>query len=452
MALINSKPLFISAITMVIAKIVSAQANADSSTKSKWTIHFQLTTIGQKHSGFKSAHSGENSLADSVEPTALSLTSTLFLGRKLWRGAAVYFNPEMSGGKGLSFTKGVAGALNGETYRVGATEPQVFIARAYLQQHFSIGPREYEDVPDDVNKVAGRIPSSRITLTAGKFAMSDLFDDNVYSKDPRTQFFNWSIWANGAWDYPADTRGYTYGLVAELAMQRWSFKVSTVAVPRIANFHLMEYKIPKAHSETVELDHSFYIRKKEGNIRLTLSNTHSKAPSYQQGLNAITSNDNFILDVISGYVENTGYGGKKFGIGLNAEQTLTDQIGIFSRLGWNDGKDVSWAFTEIDRTFSLGFSFKGDAWNRVNDVIGVAGVANAISKPHRDFLKAGGYGFIIGDGYLNYGYESIVETFYNARLSTFLFAGFDYQFVNNPGYNKDRGPVHVFAIRVHVEI
>ena len=452
MGLTNKKSILVFAVNLMIVKTICAQAKPDSSPMSKWTTHFQLTSIAQKHSGFQSLYSGNNSLADSVEPTALSLTSTLFLGRKLWKGAAIYFNPEISGGKGLSFTKGVAGALNGETYRVGATEPQVFIARAYLQQHFAIGKWEYENISDDVNQIADRIPSSRITLTAGKFAMSDLFDDNLYSKDPRTQFFNWSIWANGAWDYPADTRGYTYGVVAELVKPGWSVKISTVAVPRIANFHLMEYKIPKAHSETIELDHSFFIHKKEGRVRFMLSNTHSKAPSYEEGMQAINTKDSFLLNVISGNVENNSYGGKKLGIGVNLEQTLTDQIGFFSRIGWNDGKDVSWAFTEIDRTFSLGLSIRGDKWNRANDVIGITGVANAISKDHKEFLKSGGYGFIIGDGYLNYGYESIIEGFYDARILNFLWASFDYQYVNNPGYNKDRGPAHVFAIRVHVEI
>jgi hypothetical protein len=451
MELINKKPIIVFAITFLVAKIIAAQANPGNSAMSKWTYHFQLTTIAQKHSGFKSLYSGSNSLADTVEPTALSLTSTLFFGRKLWKGAAIYFNPEMSGGKGLSFTKGVAGALNGETYRVGATEPQVFIARAYLQQHFAIGKGQYEDFPDDLNQVADRVPASRITVTAGKFAMSDLYDDNLYGKDPRSQFFNWSIWANGAWDYPADTRGYTYGVVAELVKPGWSVKISTVAVPRIANFHLLEYKIPEAHSETIEYDHSYLIAKKEGRVRFTVSNTHSKSPSYQEGLHAINTKDSFILNVISGNVENNAYGGKKFGLGINIEQKLNDRVGIFSRIGWNDGKDVSWAFTEIDRTLSLGFSSNGAGWHRPVDVVGIAAVGNGISKDHKEFLKAGGYGFIIGDGRLNYGHESIIEAFYNARLLDFLWSSFDYQFVNNPGYNKDRGPVHVFAIRVHVE-
>src|SRR5215467_2977924 len=249
-----------------IPQIISGQSSDDGFLGKKWTTHFQFTTISQIHSGFKSPYSGDNSLADSVEPFATSVTSTLFLGRKLWKGAAFYFNPEVSGGRGLSFTKGVAGALNGETYRVGDAAPEPFVARAYLQQHFTLG-KSYETVEDDVNQVADRIPEKRITITVGKFSVSDFFDDNSYSKDPRTQFFNWSIWANGAWDYPANTKGYTYGIVAEIIKPLWSIRVSSVAVPRIANFHLMEYKIPKAHSETVEIDHSISINKKQGDLR-----------------------------------------------------------------------------------------------------------------------------------------------------------------------------------------
>jgi hypothetical protein len=408
--------------------------------------------IAQKHSGFKSPYIGENSLVDTVEPTAVSLTSTLFLGRRLWKGAAIYFNPEMSGGKGLSFTKGVAGALNGETYRVGATEPQVFVARAYLQQHFRLGNAVDENIADDQNQLQDKIPASRITLTVGKFAVADFFDDNSYSKDPRTQFLNWSMWANGAWDYPADTRGYTYGIVAELIKPVWALKFSTVAVPKIANFHLLEYKLFDAHSETLEFERKHRINNREGAFRIIASYTQSRAPSYKQGLEALQANDSFILDVIAGNAENTSYGGKKFGLGFNFEQELSKDVGMFSRVGWNDGKYVSWAFTEIDQTFNIGLSVKGSKWKRAEDVVGIAAGMNGLSSPHEEFLSKGGYGFIIGDGKLNYAPETIVETFYNAKLFPFAWFTFDYQFVARPGHNKDRGPVHVFALRMHIEI
>jgi hypothetical protein len=307
----------------------SAQMKTDSTT-SNWTARFQTTVIAQQHSAFKSLYSGDNSLADTVEPIATSLTATLFFGRKLWKGAAFYFDPEVSGGKGLSFATGMAGALNGETYRVGAVEPQVFIARAYLQQHFPLDKTAYENIDDDEDQVADKIPVNRITISAGKFAIADFYDDNIYSKDPRTQFFNWSLWANASWDYPANTRGYTYGLVTELIKSKWLLRLSSVAVPRIANYHLMEYNI-HAHSETLEFEHNFSINKHRGNARLIVSNTHSRAPSYTDGINAIATGNTFLLDVIKGDTENTSYG-KKFGLGLNAEQELTNDIGFF----WQD--------------------------------------------------------------------------------------------------------------------
>lgn len=425
--------------------------NIDTLKKNNWANHFQMTVIAQSHSGFKSAYSGDKSLADSAEIGATSLTSTLFLGRKLWKGAALYFNPEVSGGRGLSYATGVAGALNGETYRVGAVEPQIFIARAYFQQHIPLGNTTYEEVEDDVNQIKDKMPTSRITLSAGKFAIADFYDDNTYSKDPRTQFFNWSLWANGAWDYPANTRGYTMGVIAEMIKPTWALRLSSVAVPRIANFHAMEYNI-HAHSETFEFQHKFFINRRPGNFRFIASSTRSKAPSYTDGLKAIANNDTFLLNVIEGNVENNKYGGSKYGLGLNVEQELTNEIGFFSRAGWNDGKYVSWAFTEIDQTLSLGVSVKGNKWKRPNDVYGIAAVINGISKEHRNFLKAGGYGFIIGDGKLNYGNEAIIETYYNVKLSGFFCLTFDYQFVNHPAYNRDRGPVHVFGIRGHIEI
>ncbi|MFI5188518.1 MAG: carbohydrate porin, partial [Chitinophagales bacterium] len=337
MALINSKVITVFTINILITKFFFGQNDSDSLKTRKWTNHFQLTIISQIHSGFRSLYSGANSLADSVEHVATSITSTLFLGRKLWKGAAFYFDPEISGGNGLSFTKGVAGALNGETYRVGNVAPEPFIARAYLQQLIPIGHTTYIKAGDDVNQVSDKVPENRITISVGKFAISDFFDDNSYSKDPRTQFFNWSIWANGAWDYPANTRGYTYGMVTELIKRAWAIRLSSVAVPGIANFHLMEYIIPGAHSETIEFAHQLLIHKRQGSLRFTVSNTYSRAPSYIEGLKAIATNDSFLLNVISGNAKNDSYGGKKFGLGFNAEQEVAKDIGLFCRLGWNDG-------------------------------------------------------------------------------------------------------------------
>lgn len=434
---------------LLSAQIIMAQ-QADTTRTSKWSYHFQFTAISQYHGSFKSPYKGKNSLADTAEIAATSMTSTLFLGRKLWKGAAVYFNPEISGGKGLSSAVGVAGALNGETYRVGNTAPAIFIARAYFQQQFPLGNTEYEQVRDDVNQVADLVPKDRITITAGKFAASDFYDDNAYSHDPRNQFLNWSLMGNGAWDYPANTRGYTMGLVVELVKSDWSLRLSSVAVPRIANAPKLEYKFGKAHSETIEVERKNLFGR-PGSLRLLFTNTYSKAPSYAAGIQAVKDNNTALLNVISGETEGLTYGGHKYGFGFSGDQELSNDLGVFARAGWNDGKDVTWAFTEIDHTLSAGLSLKGTKWKRPADVFGIAAVVNGISSAHRTFLADGGYGFIIGDGKLNYSNEMILETYYNVRLSkTFWFAA-DYQFVKNPAYNKDRGPVNVFAQRGHIE-
>ncbi|MBN8854052.1 MAG: carbohydrate porin [Sphingobacteriales bacterium 50-39] len=423
----------------------------DTSRPSPWSVHFQLTVISQKHAGFKAAYSGMNSLADTVEPAASSITTTLFLGRRLWKNAAIYLNPELSGGHGLSAAVGVAGALNGETYRIGDPAPMVSIARAYLQQTIPLGHSGNDNISDAANQVAGSLPSSRITFTAGKFAISDFYDKNSYSHDPRSQFFNWSLMSNGAWDYPANTKGYTMGLVAELVKPEWAIRLSSVAVPKIANQPEMEYVFGKAHSETAEFEHQLHIGQRPGVIRLLLSHTASRAPSYKGGLAALANHDTTLLKVISGNAQGTAYGGHKTGIGLGIEQQLSDVVGVFARAGWNDGKHATWAFTEIDQTLQAGLSLKGSRWHRPEDVVGIAGVINGISTDHRAFLKAGGYGFIIGDGDLNYSREQILEAYYNAKLFSNIWLTFDYQFVKNPGYNKDRGPVHVFGIRGHIE-
>ncbi len=392
-----------------------------------------------------------NSLADTLEPAARSLTATLFLGRKLWKGAAVYVNPEIAGGKGLSYAQGVAGALNGETYRVGEVAPRIFLSRAYLEQYIPIGNTDYIYAEDDDNHVAGLIPVKRFTIRAGKFAIADYYDHNQYSSDPRTQFLNWSVWADGAWDYPANTQGYTSGVVLEYADPRWEFRLATVAVPKLANYHLMEYN-SRAHSETIELEHKYAINQRRGAILVTLSHTNSQAPSYASGIAAIATRDTALLNVFTGATEHKEYGGRKTGVFLNLRQEISNDIGAFARLGWNDGKYATWAFTEIDNTTTAGVSINGSRWKRQEDAIGLAFALNGISKPHREFLRAGGYGFIIGDGKLNYGKEFILETYYNAQLTHFFWLSFDYQFVKNPGYNKDRGPVHVFALRGHVHI
>ncbi len=435
---------------IIISPGLLAQTNATTDTSSNWTNHLQLTVVSQGHPAFSAAYSGANSLNNNAESNAVSLTSTLYLGRKLWKGAAFYFNPEIAGGKGVGGAKGIAGFPNGETFRIGDPAPALYTARAYLQQMIALKGAAYTKQEDDMNQVAGKIPDSRIVISAGKFAISDFFDDNKYSHDPRTQFLNWSLMSNGAWDYPANTRGYTVGLVTELIKPTWALRISAVQVPTMANGQELDDKIFKALSETIEFEKSYSINKRPGTVRLLAFHTVSQAPSYQAAIDSAGIGDDNLLNVINGTYEWNKYGGVKYGFGINVNQDISDNAGVFARASWNDGKTATWAFTEIDNSVSAGINIIGTKWKRKDDNVGIAFVSNGISKDHQAFLADGYNGFIIGDGQLNYGRENIAEVFYQAKLFDKYYLTGDYQFINNPAYNKDRGPVNVFSLRFHV--
>ncbi len=414
-----------------------------------YSYHFQLTIINQGHPAFAAKYSGANSLSNNAENNKLSLTTTLFLGRKLWKNGSIYFNPEIAGGTGLSSVKGIAGFTNGETFRIGTESPKLYIGRLYIKQYFPLKNTGYKNVENGINQIVENVPTSHISLVVGKFCMSDFFDNNAYSHDPRSQFMNWALMSNGAWDYPADTRGYTQGFVAELAKPFFAIRASSVLVPTTANGLQLDYYIAKAHSETIEIEKDFKT-KRPWAVRILFFRAVSQAPTYSTTLAQVKMLDSSSVPVYTGAIEWHKYGGVKYGFGINAEQEISNTAGIFFKASWNDGKTATWAFTEIDKSLSAGINIKGNTWKRPSDNIGIAALVNGISTRHQAFLNAGLYGFIIGDGKLNYGAEAIVEIYYQAKITKSFFASVDYQFVNNPAYNKDRGPLHVFAIRGHV--
>lgn len=438
----------------VVSRLIGNDHLGKKDSVANWTIHAQVTGVYQYHPAFNAAYSGINSLNKNAEG-AFSLTATIFAGRKLWKGAAIYFNPEVSGGEGLSHTEGVAGFPNGEIYRIGNPVPTPFVARLYLQQNIRLGHCNDDVQPTDQNQLAGKKPSSRITITAGRFCLSDFFDDNTYSHDARGQFLNWSLMADGAWDFPADTRGYTEGIVIELIKPKWAVRISSVLVPAQANALKIDVHYNKANSETAEFEHSWKIKNKPGAFRVTGYITFSKAPYYKNVIQAIecgdTTTSNLLIGVISGHGEWNTYGGIKYGFSGNFEQEIIPGIGVFARGSWNDGHSATWAFTEIDNSVQIGLSMTGQYWKRPTDVFGIAGAVNGISPLHREYLALGGYGFILGDGGLNYGSEGALEVYYKAQVASFIAISPDYQFIANPGYNKARGPVNVPGIRIHLE-
>ena len=438
----------------VISRLIGNDRLGKKDSVANWTIHAQVTTVFQYHPAFHADYSGPNSLNNKADH-ALSLTSTIFLGRKLWKGAAIYINPELSGGTGLSGAHGVAGFPNGEIYRIGNPTPTPFFARMYIQQILPLGHSEYDVQATDQNQLAGKIPASRVVITVGKFCLSDFFDGNSCSHDARSQFLNWSLMANGSWDFPADTRGYTSGSVVEFVKPKWAIRFSAVMVPRQANALKMDWQLNKANSETIEGEKDWSIKGHKGIARLTGFITFSRAPYYKDAIKAILTGDTAEASLIEGVISSettwSNFGGIKYGFGLNLEQEVGYGVSLFARANWSDGHSATWAFTEIDNNAQLGMLMKGTLWKRPMDNFGVAGVINGLSPEHRDYLALGGTGFIIGDGGLSYKPEMILEVFYNVQLAQILFISPDYQFIANPGYNKARGPVHVPGLRLHLE-
>ncbi|WP_218779780.1 carbohydrate porin [Hymenobacter crusticola] len=411
----------------------------DTTTLQPWSLHFQQTVIQQWHNKFAAPRTGSYSLQP-VEKAKLSLTTTLFVGRRLWHGASLYFNPEVAGGSGLSGARGIAGFVNGETFRIGNPAPQLYLARLFLRQVWNLGT-EQTTAADAPNQLSGPAPTHYVALNVGKFSLSDYFDLNSYSHDPRTQFFNWSLMSTGAWDYPANTRGYTVGAVGEYVTPAFALRVASTLVPREANGPTLEKNYGRSHSETLELTKTTSLHSRPGAVRLLGFITHANMGDYRL---ATQRPD---LDLTA----TRALGRTKYGLSANVEQALTDQLGVFARASFNDGRHETWAFTEIDQSVSVGASSGGTRWHRPDDRLGLAFVGNGISQPHRDFLAAGGHGFIIGDGYLKYAPELIGEVYYSFNIPKyFLTISPDYQFVVDPGYNRDRGPVHVVAVRAHV--
>jgi high affinity Mn2+ porin len=422
---------------------IFAQQNQDSLKLKAWNIHFQQTVIVQFHPDFYAPYSDTFSLQPGKE-TETSLTSTLFLGFRAWKGAKIYFNPELAGGSGFSQARGIAGFTNGETFRIGNPKPQVYLARLYIRQIFNLS-KETEWQEDKVNQLPEHLPKSYLSLAFGKFSMADFFDNNQYAHDPRTQFMNWALMNNGAWDYPANTRGYTWGLLTEMVKPTWALRASVSLMPTTANGNTMSLDLKNSKSETMEFQKKYRFFKKAGIIRLLGFFTQAGMGNYRLA----------IANEINGrpYITSTRKPGRtKYGWGINLEQQISNSIGLFARASWNDGRNETWAFTEIDRSLTMGIWINGDMWKREEDNLGIAYVNNGISNDHRDYLKAGGHGFMIGDGKLNYGHENIWEIYYNFHLhDTSFWITPDYQFVLNPAYNKDRGPVHVMSLRLHVE-
>jgi high affinity Mn2+ porin len=408
-----------------------------------WNLYYQATSIGQYHGAFHSPYEGPFSLQDYPERD-VSLTTTLFFDARLYGNTQFIFDPEIAGGKGFSGVNGIADSPNGEIPRVASATPKPYIARLYLQHDFGFG-RETEKVESDANQLGGDRPMNRYSVYGGRFTLTDFFDNNSYSHDPRTQFLPWGVMYNGAWDYPADTRGYTWGIVQEVHTRRWSYRYGIAAEPRVANGPQFDRRLFRDHGQVAEVERRYSARTHPGVLRVLGYANRADMGSYAEALRLAGATGT--PDVVA----TRRVGTLKYGTGVNIEQEITSDIGFYMRLGWNDGKTESFAFTAIDRLASAGVSVKGTRWKRKDDVAAMSFTAGGLSGVHALYLSRGGLDFLIGDGRLNYAPEYVWETYYSARLFPGFFATFDLQRDANPAYNQDRGPVLIYSLRLHME-
>ena len=447
---INSTSIYIS----LFAFSINLVAQDSIQIPKRFTLHVQETTVSQYRPSFNAQYTGAHSQVP-VNEWGTTITSTIYAGMRLWKNAQIFVNPEIAGGKGLSSAFGIAAFTNGEAFRVGSPEPIFYLARGYFRQLIPLN-KNREMQLDGENKLQQLIPTNYLAFTVGKVSIADYFDDNTFSHNPRTQFLSWGLMSNGAWDYPANTRGYTPSAIIEYISQKFEARYAISMVPVTANGSVMDNNIPKANANSLELKYKYKIKGMQGKVSVLSFYNTSFMGSYTSLNNIQNVKKDYtpFQDTISYSIVNSRqYGRSKYGFGINIEQYITNDIGIFARASYNDGQNETWCFTEIDRALSIGTSITGTKWKRKNDVFGLAYCISGLSNEHTNYLSNGGLGFIIGDGKLNYSNEHLIETYYSASLfNGKIIPSLVYQFIANPAYNKDRGPINIYTIRLHFSI
>ena len=376
----------------------------------RWNLYYQATSIGDYHGTFTAPYRGPLSLQDNPERD-VSLTTTLFFTARVAKDTSIVFDPEIAGGKGFSGVTGFGNPPNGEIPRVASATPKPYLARLYLEHDIGFG-QEKERTESDENQLGGERAVNRYSIYAGRFTITDFFDNNNYTHDPRTQFMAWGVMYNGAWDYPADTRGYTWGVVQELHTRQWAFRYGIVAEPTLANGSHFDRRLFRDHGQVWEAERRYSARGHDGTIRVLGYDNRDQGGSYVDALR-LASSTGTTPDVTL-----TNHPGRlKYGAGFSFDQAVRGGVGIFARAGWNDGRTQSFAFTAIDRLVSGGVSLQGTRWRRKDDVAGTSFTGSGLSAAHRQYLAAGGLDFLIGDGRLRYGREYVWESYYSARLA-----------------------------------
>jgi high affinity Mn2+ porin len=420
-----------------------ARADAAASLPEMWAVHAQATVTEQAHPAFKSPYEGPLSLDPGARGDETA-DVTLYAGLRPWGGAELWIDPEIDQGFGLSDTVGIAGFPSGEAYKVGARDPYLKLPRLFLRQTIDLGD-DRRAVDPDLNVLRGAQTADRLVITLGKFSVVDVFDTNSYAHDPRQDFMNWALIDTGTFDYAADAWGFTYGAAAEWYAGSWTVRAGLFDLSKTPNSSSLESNFSQ-YQEVAEVERRYSLGPRAGKIALTAFATHGRMGSYDQAV---------ALAVATGQPANVApvrrYQTRE-GLSLNLEQSLSDTLGLFVRAGAADGAKEAFEFADIDQTVAAGLSQGGAAWNRPEDKAGLAIVVNDISQAHVVYQNAGGTGILIGDGRLPHpGPEQILETYYSLGLLDGLHATVDYQSVANPAYNRDRGPVNVFGLRLHAQ-
>jgi high affinity Mn2+ porin len=422
---------------------VIAVVPGDIAAPEPWNLHGQLTFVQQYHPSFTSPYQGTNSLhsASNGEETA---DLTLFAGVRLWNGGAFYINPEIDQGFGLSDTLGVAGFPSGEAYKVGKSNPYLRLQRAFVRQRFDLGG-ESKSISPGANELGGAQTADNVTVTAGKFSVVDIFDTNGYAHDPRGDFLNWSVIDAAAFDYAADAWGYTVGGAIEWTQSWWTVRTGFFDLSDVPNSKTLEPGF-KEFALIGEIEGRYELGGHPGKLKLLGFLNHGRMGSYGDAVS---------LGQATGTTPDTAlvrHFATRPGWSLNLEQEIRPDFGVFARLSGNDGSKEAYEFTDVNRSVSAGVVLKGNQWNRADDSVGLAVTVNALSNAARAYFAAGGLGILIGDGQLSHASgEKIVETFYSMQIVEHFTVAANYQYVVDPAYNRDRGPVSIFALRVHAE-
>jgi high affinity Mn2+ porin len=407
-----------------------------------FAVHGQFTYIEQEDSGFRAPYRGSNSLTPRRGKETAD--ATFYIGLALWRGAEIWMTPEIDQGFGLDNTLGVAGFPSGEAYKVGKNQPYLRLPRLFVRDTIN-GQGRREPIEAAASWLAGDQSVNRWVITLGKFAVTDIFDSNQYAHDPRADFLNWAAVDAGAFDYAADAWGFTLGAAAEWYRGPWTLRAGAFDLSNVPNSPHLE---PGFHEFQIllEAEHRHEMAGRSGKVMVTMFESRGRMGLLLAAVQ-LAERNGAPVDIAQVRAYRS-----RLGVDLNLEQQLAWDLGLFLRVSKAAGNVEAYEFTDIDRSVSAGLSMKGSAWSRDRDRAGVAAINNGISAARRQYLNAGGLGILIGDGKLPHpAAEQIIETYYSAALLRRADFSLDYQWVRNPGYNRDRGPVSVFAVRIHAQ-